>query len=50
MDKPLKTKTFYGIENLSGAHLYKDFIKENPYIEIVSLVVVVDRYLLLTYK
>lgn len=50
MDKPLKTKTFYGIGGLAGAHLYKDFIKENPHIEIISLIVVVDTYLLLTYK
>ncbi len=50
MDKPLKTKTFYGIGNLAGAHQYKDFIKDNPHIEIISLIVVVDKYLLLTYK
>ena len=50
MVEPLKTKSFYGIDNLNGAHLYKEFIKQNPYIEIVSLVVVVESYLLLTYK
>lgn len=48
--KPLKTKSFYGLNTFSGSYEYEEFIKKNPHIEIVSTIVVTAGYILLTYR
>jgi hypothetical protein len=46
----IKTETFIEIGNLSSIRSYQEFIKENQHIEIISVNIISDDHVLLTYK
>ncbi|APQ78624.1 TPA: acetate CoA-transferase [Clostridium botulinum] len=46
----IKTKLFTGLTALEAVYDYQDFIKRNQNFEIISVNILKDNFVLLTYK
>ncbi|ACQ51356.1 acetate CoA-transferase [Clostridium botulinum] len=46
----IKTKLFTGVTVLEAVYDYQDFIKRNQNLEIISVNILKDNFVLLTYK